>query len=62
VAGPDGGSEEKPVGTVWAAIAGPEKTIAKKFIFGKSRSRTISVSALSVLNWLRNEILGNEID
>jgi nicotinamide-nucleotide amidase len=62
VAGPDGGSDEKPVGTVWVAIAGPKKTIAKKYNFGGSRSRNIAISALTALNWLRNEFISGELE
>lgn len=57
IAGPGGGSERKPVGTIWMAIAGPNQVIAKKFIFGKNRSRNITISAVTALNWLRNEII-----
>ncbi len=57
VAGPDGGTDEKPVGTIWIGIAGPGGVKAKKFSLGKSRSRNITVSAISALNWLRNEII-----
>mgnify|MGYP001080590643 CR=1 FL=1 len=62
VAGPDGGSDEKPVGTIWVAIAGPKKTVAKKYNFGGSRSRNITISALTALNWLRNEFLSRELE
>jgi nicotinamide-nucleotide amidase len=57
VAGPDGGTEEKPVGTIWIALAGPEGTQARKEQFGRSRGRNITVSTLTALNWLRLEIL-----
>ena len=57
IAGPDGGSDTKPVGTVWIAMAGPEKTIAKQFNFGNSRSRNIHISGLTALNMLRAEII-----
>jgi competence/damage-inducible protein CinA-like protein len=56
IAGPDGGTEAKPVGTIWIAIAGPEKTIAKKFMFGEHRGRNIRKTALQALNMLRKEI------
>lgn len=59
VAGPDGGSEEKPVGTTWIAIAGPRKLIARKFLFGEHRGRNIRKTALQALNMLRNEIIKN---
>ena len=57
ITGPEGGSIEKPVGTVWIAVAGPNRTIAKCFLFGKSRSRNTRLSALSGLNLLRLELL-----
>ena len=56
VAGPSGGSEEKPVGTVWIAVAGPDGTIARKFQFGNHRFRNIKMTALTALNLLRKEI------
>ncbi|MCF8257492.1 MAG: competence/damage-inducible protein A [Flavobacteriales bacterium] len=57
IAGPDGGTPDKPVGTVWMAVAGPDRTVAKKFLFGDNRERNIERSALSALNLLRKEIL-----
>lgn len=56
VAGPSGGTEEKPVGTVWIAVAGPDRTIAKKYQFGHSRKRNIQISANTALNMLRKEL------
>lgn len=45
IAGPTGGSDEKPVGTVWMAWAGHGKVISRKYLFGNSRERTILRSA-----------------
>ncbi len=59
IAGPDGGMEGKPVGTVWIAVAGPNGVKAKKFKFGGDRERNISVTAITSLNMLRKQLLGN---
>jgi nicotinamide-nucleotide amidase len=56
IAGPNGGTDEKPVGLVWIAIALPSKTIVKKFQFGDNRERTVQMTVSSALNYLRYEL------
>ena len=56
IAGPDGGTPDKPVGIVWIALATREKVIAKKFLFGEIRERNIRRAALGALNMLRLEL------
>ena len=58
IAGPDGGSKEKPVGTVWIAVADNQHVYSKQFIFGKNRDRNIQAASLTALNLLRRFILG----
>ena len=57
IAGPEGGTDEKPVGTIWIALAMPDKVMAKKFQFGDHRGRNIRKTALEALNMLRKELL-----
>lgn len=59
IAGPEGGTPEKPVGTVWIAIASDQKVISRKFIFGGNRERNIHIAATTALNMLRKEILAS---
>tara|TARA_R110002096_G_scaffold436050_1_gene666189 strand:+ start:133181 stop:134428 length:1248 start_codon:yes stop_codon:yes gene_type:complete len=59
IAGPDGGSEQKPVGTIWIAIAGPNRVKSKKFQFGRNRIRNIKKTALMAMDLLRIEIQKN---
>jgi nicotinamide-nucleotide amidase len=56
IAGPDGGTKEKPVGTVWIAAASKEKTVSKRFQFGERRETNIDKSAHAALDMLRRLI------
>lgn len=57
ISGPDGGTEEKPVGTVWIACAGPEGTEAHEFVFPFDRQRNRQVTVQMAFDWLRRTLL-----
>ncbi len=56
IAGPEGGTSEKPVGTVWIAVAYKNGVNSKKFHFGKDRERNIIRSSYYALNMLKKTI------
>lgn len=60
IAGPDGGSDEKPVGTVWIAVAGISGVVSKKYIFKHNRERNIIRTTHTALNMLRT-LINSEI-
>jgi nicotinamide-nucleotide amidase len=57
IAGPDGGTVEKPVGTVWIAVASESGTVAEKHTFGTDRKVNIKRFSLAALNLLRKQII-----
>ena len=59
VAGPGGGTDEKPIGLVWVAVATPTRVITQKFLFGKNGGRELIIkrAAMAALNLLRIELL-----
>jgi nicotinamide-nucleotide amidase len=59
IMGPDGGSEEKPVGTVWIAAGNNQKTETLKLNLRFDRIRNIEQASLTALNFLRKFILNN---
>jgi nicotinamide-nucleotide amidase len=53
IAGPTGGTAEKPVGTVYLAMATPDGVHAKGYRFHGDRSKIQRMSAFMALEWLR---------
>ena len=53
IMGPDGGTAEKPVGTVWIAVGDSQSVEAKKLHFRFDRKRNIELTAINALNMLR---------
>jgi nicotinamide-nucleotide amidase len=73
ISGPTGGTEDKPVGLVWLALAMPTKgpakeggedqveTHAESFVFKVSRSGHRSLTSQVALDWIRRSLLGIEL-
>ncbi len=57
IAGPEGGTAEKPVGTVWLAVASQKGTSSRKLQMGGNRERVRRVSVLNAFDLIRRQIL-----
>lgn len=61
IAGPGGELPDKPVGTVWIAVASKDGVVSKKFQFGNKRLQNIERSASAALMMILNELKRNTI-
>jgi nicotinamide-nucleotide amidase len=59
IAGPEGGTDEKPVGTVWIAVDSERGTVCEKRVFGNDRLTNIKRFSLASLNLLRQQIINH---
>ena len=57
IAGPEGGSESKPVGTLWMAVSSDKGLVTEKRVFGIDRITNIKRFSLAAINLLRKQII-----
>jgi nicotinamide-nucleotide amidase len=59
IAGPDGGTEDKPVGTVYMAMISPQERRVERFNFSGNREQVRLRTAYTALDWLRRQAMAN---
>ncbi len=57
IAGPEGGTPDKPVGTVWMAVADRSRVVTQKHLFARDRAKNIQLAAIFGLNMVRKFLL-----
>ena len=62
MAGPGGGSDEKPVGTVWIAFGEKDQLVARRFFFPGNRIRVQRTTAAIAMDLVRRYVLGLPTD
>ena len=58
IAGPSGGTDENPIGTVWIGVASASNVVSKCFNFGKDRENVINRATIAAYEMLRQELIG----
>lgn len=61
IAGPDGGTEEKPVGTVCIGLASGQDAFSEKYLFCGTRAQVKEKSASMALDWVRRYLSGDKV-
>jgi nicotinamide-nucleotide amidase len=61
IAGPSGGSADKPVGTTWIGVSCRDITLSEEFRFGDNRERNIQRASVAALNMLRKLIISQDL-
>lgn len=62
IAGPGGGTPEKPVGLVYVALAAPDKTVVRRLRWPGQRDQVRAISAMVALDLLRRRLAGLPVD
>ena len=57
IAGPDGGTQEKPVGTVWIGLASAHEVVSKRFNFGNDRAINRERSVMQAIAILHDALV-----
>ena len=60
IAGPEGGTDDKPVGTVFIALSAGDAEQAKRYTFGGTRDQVRRASACMALEWLRRYLIEHQ--
>lgn len=58
IAGPSGGTEDKPVGTVWVAVGSPDRIVTRKYQFPADRQHNVELSTVMALELMRKYLIG----
>jgi nicotinamide-nucleotide amidase len=59
IAGPGGGTPDKPVGTVWMAVSDAQRTEVARVVFGRDRAKNIQLTGVYALNMVRRFLLAS---